>query len=116
MQLALPPSGRVGWAPIPPVLPAIYRMLLRTDLASELARIACPVLLIAGTLDATRPPSAVTAIADSINNARYLLLPTGHYAAIQTPERRRPTESARAWRRPPGGRGGNLRPQGRWLT
>jgi len=65
---------------------AIYRMLLRLDLASELTRIACPVLLIAGTLDATRPPSAVAAIADSISNARYLLLPTGHYAAIQTPE------------------------------
>ena len=65
---------------------AIYRMLLELDLGSELARISCPVLLIAGALDATRPPALVEAIAGSITNARYLLLPTGHYAAIQTPE------------------------------
>jgi 3-oxoadipate enol-lactonase len=65
---------------------AIYRMLLQLDLGSELARISCPVLLIAGAHDATRPPAMVEAIAGSISNARYLLLPTGHYAAIQTPE------------------------------
>jgi 3-oxoadipate enol-lactonase len=65
---------------------AIYRMLVGLDLDSELARISCPVLLIAGALDATRPPAVVEAIAGSITNARYLLLPTGHYAAIQTPE------------------------------
>ena len=28
----------------------------------------------------------VETIAGTIRNARYLLLPTGHYAAIQTPE------------------------------
>ena len=65
---------------------AIYRMLVELDLGSELARISCAVLLIAGALDATRPPALVEAIAGSITNARYLLLPTGHYAAIQTPE------------------------------
>src|SRR5262249_4060823 len=35
---------------------AIYRMLAGMDLAPELPRIACPVLVIAGTLDRTPPP------------------------------------------------------------
>jgi hypothetical protein len=35
---------------------AIYRMLAGMDLAPELPRIACPILVIAGTLDRTRPP------------------------------------------------------------
>jgi 3-oxoadipate enol-lactonase len=34
---------------------AIYRMLVELDLGSELARISCQVLLIAGALDATPP-------------------------------------------------------------
>ena len=44
------------------------------------------MLLIGGGLDGTRPPALVEAIAGSIRHARYLLLPTGHYAAMQTPE------------------------------
>jgi 3-oxoadipate enol-lactonase len=42
--------------------------------------------LIADVHDAMRPPVKVEAIAGSISNARYLLLPAGHCAALQTPE------------------------------
>ena len=78
---------RARWLGSDPVsFAAIYRMLAQLDLGSELARISCPVLLIAGVLDATRPPAMVEAITGAITDARYLLLPTGHYAAIQTPE------------------------------
>ena len=65
---------------------AIYRMLAGMDLAPELPRIACPVLVIAGTLDRTRPPLLVEPVARAISGARYVVLDTGHYAPIQTPE------------------------------
>ncbi len=65
---------------------AIYRMLAAMDLAPELPRIACPVLVIAGALDHTRPPLLVEPVARAIPGARYVVLETGHYAPIQTPE------------------------------
>jgi 3-oxoadipate enol-lactonase len=65
---------------------AIYRMLAGMDLQPELARITCPVLVIAGTLDRTRPPTLVEPVARSIPSARYTVMETGHYAPIQTPE------------------------------
>ena len=65
---------------------AIYRMLAGMDLQPELARITCPVLVIAGTLDRTRPPTLVEPVARSIPGARYTVMETGHYAPIQTPE------------------------------
>src|SRR5882672_9998966 len=47
---------RARWLGSDPVsYGAIYRMLIATDLQPELARIACPVLVIAGALDRTRP-------------------------------------------------------------
>ena len=61
-------------------------MLAAMDLAPELARIACPVLVIAGTLDRMRPPLLVERVARAIPGARYVVLKTGHYAPIQTPE------------------------------
>jgi 3-oxoadipate enol-lactonase len=65
---------------------AIYRMLATMDLQPELARIACPALVIAGALDGTRPPALVEPVARAIQGARYAVLETGHYAAVQTPE------------------------------
>jgi len=65
---------------------AIYRMLAAMDLAPELPRIVCPVLVIAGTLDRMRPPLLVEPVARAIPGARYAVLETGHYAPIQTPE------------------------------
>jgi 3-oxoadipate enol-lactonase len=65
---------------------AIYRMLIATDISSELPRIACPTLVIAGALDRTRPPPLVEPVARAIPGARYAVLETAHYAALQTPE------------------------------
>jgi 3-oxoadipate enol-lactonase len=65
---------------------AIYRMLADMDLAPELPHIACPVLVIAGALDRTRPPLLVEPVARAIPGARFVELETGHYAPVQTPE------------------------------
>ena len=65
---------------------AIYRMLAGTDLQTELPRIACPVLVLGGRLDRTRPPALVEPVAKLIPSARYQLLETSHYMAVQTPE------------------------------
>jgi 3-oxoadipate enol-lactonase len=65
---------------------AIYRMLAVTDLQPELPHVACPVLVLAGTLDGTRPPTLVEPVARAIPGARYAVLETAHYAAVQTPD------------------------------
>ena len=65
---------------------AIYRMLAGIDLQGELARIACPVLVLGGRLDRTRPPALVEPVARLIPGARYQLLETSHYMAVATPE------------------------------
>ena len=65
---------------------AIYRMLVATDLQPELPRIACPVLILAGAFDRTRPPSLVEPVARAIPGARYAVIESGHYAPVQTPE------------------------------
>jgi 3-oxoadipate enol-lactonase len=61
-------------------------MLVATDLQPELPRIACPALVLACALDGTRPPALVEPVARAIPGARYAVLETGHYAAVQTPE------------------------------
>jgi 3-oxoadipate enol-lactonase len=65
---------------------AIYRMLVATDLAPELARIACPVLVLGGALDRVRPPALAEPVARAIPGAQYRVLETGHYMAVATPE------------------------------
>ncbi len=65
---------------------AIYRMLAGMDLQDELARIACPVLVLGGRLDRVRPPAMVEPVARAIPGARYQLLETSHYMAVATPE------------------------------
>jgi len=65
---------------------AIYRMLAHMDLAGELARIACPALVMGGAFDRTRPPALVEPVARAIPGGRYRLLETGHYMAVATPE------------------------------
>jgi 3-oxoadipate enol-lactonase len=64
----------------------IYRMLTGTDLADELTRLKCPVLVVGAELDRVRPPAVSEAIAKTIPGARYRALRTGHYMAAQTPE------------------------------
>ena len=65
---------------------AIYWMLAGIDLQGELAHIACPVLVLGGRLDRTRPPALVEPVARLIPGARYQLLETSHYMAVATPE------------------------------
>jgi 3-oxoadipate enol-lactonase len=65
---------------------AVWRMLAGADMESELARLACPVLVIGGSLDRVRPPPTAQATAKTIPGARYLELRTGHYMSVQTPE------------------------------
>ncbi len=64
---------------------AIYRMLAASSLSAGLPDIACPTLVIAGTLDRLRPPSSVRPVAQAIPDARFLQLETGHFMATQTP-------------------------------
>ena len=65
---------------------AIYRMLAGMDLEPELARIACPVLVLGGSLDRVRPPALAEPVARAIPGARYREIETGHYMAVATPE------------------------------
>jgi 3-oxoadipate enol-lactonase len=65
---------------------AIYRMLAGLDFVDELARIACPVLVLGGRLDRVRPPALVEPVARRIPGARYQVLDTGHYMSVATPE------------------------------
>ena len=64
----------------------IWRMLAAADMQDELARLACPVLVIGGSLDRVRPPALAESVAKSIPGARYLEIRTGHYMSVQTPE------------------------------
>jgi 3-oxoadipate enol-lactonase len=64
----------------------IYRMLVNTEMHDELTRLSAPVLVIGGELDRVRPAAISEATAKTIPGARYRLLRTGHYMAVQTPE------------------------------
>jgi 3-oxoadipate enol-lactonase len=65
---------------------AIYRMLAAMDLSTELAAITCPVLVVGGSLDRVRPPELAEPVAKLIPGARYQVVESGHYMAVQTPE------------------------------
>lgn len=65
---------------------ALHRMLIGLDLAADLAAVACPVLVLAGSLDQARPPDAVREVAAAIPGARFKVLQTGHVMPALTPE------------------------------
>jgi 3-oxoadipate enol-lactonase len=65
---------------------AVYRMLAGLDMSADLARIACPTLVLAGRRDGLRPPALVESVARSIPGARFAVLDTAHFMAWQTPE------------------------------
>jgi 3-oxoadipate enol-lactonase len=65
---------------------AISRMLADTEMDGDFARIRCPTLVIAGTHDRLRPPEAVEPIARAIPGARWRVIETGHFMAVQTPQ------------------------------
>jgi 3-oxoadipate enol-lactonase len=61
-------------------------MLAAADMQDELARLACPVLVIGGSLDRVRPPALAESTAKAIPGARYVEIRTGHYMSVQTPD------------------------------
>jgi 3-oxoadipate enol-lactonase len=77
---------RARWlANDPESFAAINRMLADATVTEHLPEITCPVLLIAGTHDALRPPSLIEPLAATMRNARFQALETSHFMAVQTP-------------------------------
>jgi 3-oxoadipate enol-lactonase len=64
----------------------IWRMLAAADMQDELTGLACPVLVIGGSLDRVRPPALAESVAKAIPGARYVEIRTGHYMSVQTPD------------------------------
>ena len=64
---------------------AINRMLADSTVTEEIARIACPTLMIGCTHDKLRPPSDIEPMARQVAGAEYLEINSGHFCAIQTP-------------------------------
>ncbi len=65
---------------------AIYRMLAAGTVTEELPSIACPVLMMAGTHDALRPPALIEPMARTMPNAMFRELDSAHYMTVQTPD------------------------------
>ncbi|MCG6875887.1 MAG: alpha/beta hydrolase [Betaproteobacteria bacterium] len=61
--------------------------LTKLDLASELAKIRNPTLVICGALDQTTPPQIARQLAEGISGARYEEIPEcGHCPQVQKPD------------------------------
>jgi pimeloyl-ACP methyl ester carboxylesterase len=97
LDLGYPPSlrgdaARFAWtraqrlAADPVGQAATMRMLAGLDMQTELTRIRCPVLVLAGTHDLGRPPERVAAVAAAVPGATFRVVESGHFMAIQTPE------------------------------
>jgi 3-oxoadipate enol-lactonase len=84
----------------PQVMDQARRMLLSTpddgyaaacaavrdaDLSADLARIAAPTLVIAGSQDESTPPAEGRALAERIATARFVELPAGHISNLERP-------------------------------
>lgn len=78
---------RNRWIANDPVSYASHnRMLAEMDEWPNLARIACPVLVIGGADDMLLTPAMMQPIAEAIPNGEYKLLPTGHFLPVNTPD------------------------------
>ncbi|MGC3980477.1 MAG: alpha/beta hydrolase [Steroidobacteraceae bacterium] len=77
IQMASDPTSRA----------AIVRMISQNgDVSADLPKIACPTLVVATSLFPLGPAANVKPIADIIPKARFVDLPTGHLAALESPE------------------------------
>jgi 3-oxoadipate enol-lactonase len=66
---------------------ATCRLLARTDLRAVSPRIACPVLMLAGSADQSTPPGVVAETAAAIPGARLVVIEgSGHIPAIDNPD------------------------------
>ena len=66
---------------------AINRMGVAMQLESDVARIGCPTLVIGCRHDPLRPPQLMQALARTLPGARYVEADSGHFMAVQSPER-----------------------------
>ena len=77
---------RARWlANDPESFAAVNRMLADATLTEQLPLIICPVLMIAGTHDSLRPPSLIEPLAATMRHAKFQVLETSHFMAVQTP-------------------------------
>lgn len=64
---------------------ATYRMLCTLDMEADFTKIRCPVLVIAGQHDTTRPPEVLQQVAKAISDARFGVIDSGHAMPILSP-------------------------------
>jgi 3-oxoadipate enol-lactonase len=62
------------------------RVLVEAGIPSIDPRVACPCLLLAGEHDGLRPPDAVRKLADALPGTRFMVLDSGHFMHVQTPQ------------------------------
>ncbi|MDJ0933346.1 alpha/beta hydrolase [Breoghania sp.] len=77
-------SQRIGEDPVG--FASTMRMLADMDIEEDIARVTCPVLVIAGSIDADRPPASLAPLAEKMRNATFCVLEDGHFMAIHSPE------------------------------
>jgi len=61
-------------------------MLAGMDERANLAKIACPTLVLGGEDDALLTPSAMQEVAEAITGAEYQKLASGHFLPVNTPD------------------------------
>lgn len=64
---------------------ATYRMLCALDMDADLAAIACPVRVVAGRHDTTRPAQDLEQLARRIGGAEFRVIDSGHAMPILSP-------------------------------
>ena len=80
-------AARARWlANDPRSFAAIYRMFANLDISGDYKSIKAPCLMIGAKFDGLRLPVDVELMTRELPKAQYLELPTGHIAAVQTPE------------------------------
>jgi 3-oxoadipate enol-lactonase len=65
---------------------ATFGMLLEAKYLPYLSGIKCPTMVIAGEFDKTRPPAMLEPVARAIPGARFEVLPSCHFMAMQAPD------------------------------
>lgn len=63
-----------------------FRALAQTDMTPDLAQLQVPVVCVAGTQDAFRPPDYVQSLAQIIPHAQFVEIDAGHHHADHAPE------------------------------
>lgn len=77
IQLASDPTSRA----------TVVRMAGQSgDVSADLSKVQCPSLVVATSMFGLRPAATVKAIADAMPKATFIDLPTGHLAALESPE------------------------------